>query len=210
MVENFTTHTKPLWIDQGLQKRYPQLRGEVQADVVIIGGGITGMTAALQLKQAGKKVIVVELSRISFGETGHTTGHLTESFDETYSTLISNFGIDGARLAAQSSRRAIEKIEDNVRKFGIRCDFERVAGYRFTESKRDRSELEKEADAASRIGVPVDFVDSAPLPFETFGALKFDHQAQFQPYKYVTALANLVHGDGSLIYEDTKVLDVER
>lgn len=209
MVENFTAHTKPLWIDQGLQKRFPQLRGELQTDVVIIGGGITGMTAALQLKQAGKKVIVVELSRVSFGESGHTTGHLTESFDETYSTLISNFGIDGARLAAQSSRRAIEKIEDNVRKFGIRCDFDRVAGYRFTESKGGRSELEKEADAASRIGVHVDFVDSAPLPFENHGALRFEHQAQFQPYKYVTALANLIHGEGSLIYEDTKVLDVK-
>ncbi len=209
MIENFTTHTKPLWLDNGLLKRFPQLTGEVQTDVVIIGGGITGMSAALELKQAGKKVILVELSRVSFGETGHTTGHLTESFDETYRTLISNFGIDGAKLAAQSSRRAIQKIEDNVRKFDIRCDFKRVSGYRFTESKANRPELEREAEAAASIGVHVNFVESAPLPFKTFGALEFEHQAQFHAYKYVSALANLVHGDGCFIYEDTKVHDVE-
>jgi glycine/D-amino acid oxidase-like deaminating enzyme/nitrite reductase/ring-hydroxylating ferredoxin subunit len=209
MVETFTAHTKPLWIDQGLANRFPQLRGELVTDVVVIGGGITGITAALELKRAGKKVIVVELSRISFGETGHTTGHLTESLDESYSNLITNFGLEGAKLAAQSCRRAIQKIEDNVKKYGIRCDFERVTGYRYTETKDGIEELHKEADAASRIGVPLEFINSAPLPFDNAGALKFEHQAQFHSYKYVTALANCVHGEGSLIYEDTRVLDVE-
>ena len=92
--------SESLWIDTSTSSRFPQLSGNISVDVAIIGGGITGLTAAVLLKRAGKKVAVLELARIVMGETGHTTAHLTEAVDSRYKKLIDDFGKEGAKLVA--------------------------------------------------------------------------------------------------------------
>ena len=83
---------------------FPALAGNIEADVAIVGGGISGLTAAVILARAGQRVVLVEREGIGSGETGNTTSHLTEAIDARYSALIRNFGEEGARLAARSSR----------------------------------------------------------------------------------------------------------
>src|SRR6476659_5186415 len=96
------------WISTTPANHYPSLNQTLKVDVAIIGGGITGLTTALLLKKAGKKVAVLEKKSIAMGDSGHTTAHLTEVLDTRYHQLISDFGREGAQLAAQSSRAAIE------------------------------------------------------------------------------------------------------
>jgi glycine/D-amino acid oxidase-like deaminating enzyme/nitrite reductase/ring-hydroxylating ferredoxin subunit len=204
-----STTTRPIWADAGVIPKQPQLSSQLTVDVCVIGAGISGLTAADLLKRSGKTVVVIDLGRIGCGETLHTTGHLTEVFDLDYRDLLSKFGVDGAQLAAQSMRNAIERIEQNAAGYGIDCGFERVAGYQFTEKKLEIAELEAEAEAASKVGVAVELMFEAPLPFKTARALRFPHQAQFNPTPYLAGLAQRIVGNGSYIFEDTRMTDIE-
>jgi len=201
--------TRPIWSDTAVIPKQDQQTGEVIVDVCVVGAGVTGLTAALLLGRAGKKVAIIDLGRVCSGETSHTTAHLTEVFDISYRELISKFGLEGAELAAQSMRRAIERIEQNVLDLGIECDFKRVPGYLFTEVQGEAEELEAEAAAALRIGVPNSLLFEAPLPFRTERAIRFEHQAQINPLKYAAGLVAELNRRGCLIYEDTRMTDVE-
>ncbi|MBE9179668.1 FAD-dependent oxidoreductase [Oculatella sp. LEGE 06141] len=176
-------------------------------DVAIAGGGITGLTAALLLKRAGLSVAVVEALTIAGGVTAYTTAHISEVPDVGYKTLRSTFGESDARLAADARRAAIERIAQFVSEAQIDCQFERVTGYLYAESDDD-SMLESEAQAARGLGVDATFSTAVPLPFPVRAGVVFPNQAQFNAVSYLQALASLVDGDGSYVFERSRVLDV--
>ena len=122
-------YTNSLWSETAPTPRYPALAGDVTYDVVVIGGGITGISAACLLQQEGRRVAVIEARRIGKGETGKTTAHLTAALDTRYHVLTSRFGADGARLAAEGHRAAIDRIGRFVDELKIGCDFRRVPGF---------------------------------------------------------------------------------
>lgn len=197
-----------LWEKTVTMPRFNKLAGDVTADTVIIGGGITGLTTAYLLQQAGQKVAVVEAAKIGMGVTGYTTAHITEQLDVFFTELIKQFGEKRARLVADSSRAAMALIERISRDLTVANDFERVPGYLYTESEKEIAWLHKELEAARRLGVDVEYVAGAPLPFPIKGALKFADQAQFHPLKYLAALAKHITEKGGMIFEDTRVKDV--
>jgi glycine/D-amino acid oxidase-like deaminating enzyme/nitrite reductase/ring-hydroxylating ferredoxin subunit len=125
--------------------------------------------------------------------------------DGRYQTLIRNFGESGARLIAESSANAIQLIADMVKRKNIDCDFQSVSGYLYTEFEDKTEEIEKEIEAAQRLGIRCEKVYGLPLPFPIQIALKVDHQAQFHPLKYLQALAKDIPNGGSFIYENTRV-----
>ena len=206
-MKNDLAQTQSIWMDVSAP-HFPALERDIEVDVAIVGGGITGITAANLLKRSGKRVAVIELGRIGDGETGMTTAHLTEVLDLDYQDLISNFGVEGGHLACQSSRKAIQRIEANIHAYNIDCDFKRVPGWKWTESQDDISYLEAEAEAALKLSVPNLLSTTAPLPFDIKRAIRFDHQAQFHPLKYLKAIAATIPGDGSHIFENTRAIDM--
>lgn len=208
MSESSILSTRPLWFDTAGVPHYPELTDNLNVDVCIVGGGITGLTAADILKAAGQRVAVIEMGRIGRGETGHTTAHLTQMLDIDYRKLISDFGLGGARLVDASVRQAIEKIEANVLNKKITCDFRRVAGWQYTEKRSEIDQIEAEAAAASRIGIEHELVFEMPWSRKIARGLRFGRQAQFQPIAYLAALAASVDGGGSSIFENTRMTEV--
>lgn len=209
-MDTFTNKkTESLWTATAPVSKYDALKGKVEVDVAVIGGGITGLTTALLLKQRGKKVALIERSHIGTGESGHTTAHLTEVIDTGYQSLVSDFGKKGARMAAESSRAAIDLIEHWVSEFSIDCDFTRVPAYKYTESRKDVRELRKEVRAMRRAGVDAEMTSDVPLPFRVQAAIRVKNQAQFHPRKYFLALAQQIHGDGSYVFEKTRAVEIK-
>ena len=201
--------TKSLWIGTTPPPKFDAFRNNTHVDVAIIGGGITGLTAAILLKERGKSVAVIEKDRVASGESGHTTAHLTEAIDARYYYVARAFNKDAARIVAQASRAAIEQIASFIDRLSIDCRFHRVPGYLYTESRNKVAELKKEAAAASEAGVSARFVEEVPLPFPTRGAVVFDNQAQFHPREYLLALASRIPGDGSFLFDETFVTSIK-
>jgi glycine/D-amino acid oxidase-like deaminating enzyme/nitrite reductase/ring-hydroxylating ferredoxin subunit len=204
-----TNRNESLWLATGPASVRPALSGRVEVDVAIVGAGVTGVTAAMLLVEAGYRVALVDLDRIVAGETGHTTAHLTDAIDARYHTLRRDFGREGARFAADASRAAIEKIAAWAAKMAPDAGFSRCDGYLFTESEKDLDELHTEAEAAREAGVDAEFTTSVPLPFKASGAVQFRNQGQIHPRRYLLPLIEKIAETGSLIFEKTKIVSFE-
>ena len=195
-----------LWLATASRPHPSPWARPVEVDVIVVGGGIAGMTAALLLKRRGRSVAVIEMQRVGLGETGHTTGHLTEIVDARYEAIERDFGHDAASLVAASSRAAMDHIESWATEFP--CAFERVPGYLYAESAEDAHALEREVEAARSAGVAAVFTHKVPLPFPVTGALRVEHQAQFHPMRYLRGLAGALPGDGCHLFEESRVVEV--
>jgi glycine/D-amino acid oxidase-like deaminating enzyme/nitrite reductase/ring-hydroxylating ferredoxin subunit len=203
-----THRTESLWRATHQIERTNPLSGDRETDVAIVGGGVTGLTAATLLARQGLRVALLERHALASGETGNTTSHLTEAVDSRYQRLRSAFGDEGARLVAQSQRDAIARIESFVNESGRDCGFSRVPGFLYTEREADIESLANELDAARRAGCAVEWVDEVPLPFRTYGAVRWHNQAQLHATAYAAALLQEARAHGARIYENTRVLDV--
>jgi glycine/D-amino acid oxidase-like deaminating enzyme/nitrite reductase/ring-hydroxylating ferredoxin subunit len=184
-------------------------RGE-SVDVVVLGGGIAGLTTAYLVSKSGKKVVVIEDGYIGSGETSRTTAHITHALDDRYYNLEKRHGLNGARVAADSHTAAINRIELIIREENIDCDFERLDGFLFLDPSDKKESLDKELEATHRVGInTTEIVERAPLPsFNTGPCIRFPNQAQFQPLKYLRGLSQAIIKNGGQIYTETHAQEV--
>ncbi|MBS1189775.1 MAG: oxidoreductase [Rhodocyclaceae bacterium] len=197
-----------LWLDTTPETGFPPLPEGLEVDVVVVGGGLAGLTAATLLKEAGRTVAVLEAGRIVHGVTGHTTAKITALHTLIYDHLIRHAGEAKARAYGEAQQAAIEQVAARVRDKAIDCDFVRSDAYTYTESPEEKGRIEAEVEAAQRLGLPATYLEDTPLPFPVEAAVRFDGQARFHPRKYLLALARDLPGEGSHIFEATRVLDV--
>jgi glycine/D-amino acid oxidase-like deaminating enzyme/nitrite reductase/ring-hydroxylating ferredoxin subunit len=178
-------------------------------DVAVIGGGITGITAAYLLKAAGLTVALAERDRCARVDSGHTTAHLTMVTDLQLTELVQNFGADAARAVWDAGRVAIDQIESHIESEEIECGFRRVPGYlheAIDGPGASVAELQEVAKLASELGFPAVFERSVPH-FARAG-VRFEHQALFHPLMYLAALLRVIPGNGSHVFEQTVAEDV--
>ena len=198
--------TSPVWQTDVEAPHFPTLNTDLRVDVLVVGGGITGVTAALMLKRAGRTVALIERGEIGGGETGHTTAHITYVTDTRLTELVKRFGRDHAQAAWDAGHFAMEQIADIVASEGIICDLQRVPGYLVAADHADMQteakELKAEAALAAGFGFDVAYVENAPLLHRP--AIRFANQLKFHPLKYHLALAQRIPGDGSYVFEKTE------
>jgi len=183
---------------------------DMKADVCVIGAGITGITCAYLLTRRGKKVVVLSEGAPGSGETSRTTAQLCTALDRRYYELETLHGVQGARLAAESHKQAIQCIEEIVAEEGIDCAFERLDGFLVKDPADDLSILQRELEAARRAGLSeVDWVFQAPLKgFAPGPALRFPRQGQLDPMRYLQGLARCVLRRGGHIFRDAQVTKI--
>ncbi|NUS74563.1 MAG: FAD-dependent oxidoreductase [Corynebacteriales bacterium] len=206
--EDLTGEAVSLWIATAGTTKYPPLDRDLELDVVIIGGGIAGLTAALTLKQAGKSVAVLDAALVGTGVTGHTTGKITSLHRLIYTELNNSHGENTARIYGQANQAAIDYVAEIVATHNIDCDFRRVANYTYAETDEATQLVLNEAVLAGKLGLPASFALEVPLPFEVKAAVRFDDQAQIHSVKYLQGLASAIHGDGSYVFEKSRVTDI--
>lgn len=210
--DSIINYMKTSW-QKGLvpPKTYPELAEKISADVVVIGGGITGTTLAYLLAKEGKKKVVVleKGSLLESGETARTTAFLTYKIDTDFRDLERIFGLRRAKMIYRSGIQAIDKIEEIIKKEEIKCDFVRVNQFIFAESKSKWKEIRREAEEEIKSGFKIEIKEKGrDLPFENFGYVVVPDQAKFHPLKYIEALREKAEKEGVSFFENTEALHI--
>ena len=201
----------PFWIATGPIKRFPRVNKSVTVDVVVVGGGVTGITTAYLLKKAGLTVALVERERVASIDTGHTTAHLTYITDVALQNLARNFGNDHAQAAWDAGAAAIEEIERIVREEEIECEFSRVPAYVHVRAggppAKEVRWLKKEADIAKKLGFDAAYQNS--IPHFNLPGVHFADQAKFHPRKYLKSVVETIPGNGSHVFENSAATEFD-
>jgi glycine/D-amino acid oxidase-like deaminating enzyme/nitrite reductase/ring-hydroxylating ferredoxin subunit len=175
--------------------------------VCVIGAGIVGITTALLLKRAGKRVILLETDQVIRGTTGYTTAKVTSGHGVVYSELEKKHGRQTAAAYARANEAGLAKIRELAQ--GIDCDLETKANYVYSESPEEADSIREEVEAAQRAGLPASLVTQTDLPYPVAAAIRQENQAQFHPVKYLIPLAKQIEGDGSYVFDRTRATGVE-
>jgi glycine/D-amino acid oxidase-like deaminating enzyme/nitrite reductase/ring-hydroxylating ferredoxin subunit len=205
MARHIATHldTTSYWMDATSLPRFPKIESDLRVDVAVVGGGITGLTAAYLLTAAGRSVALLERGRCATVDTGHTTAHLTMVLDTRLTELVKTFGRSHAQAAWDAGLAAISQIDAIIRDEGIDCDFSWTPGYLHAPAEGwsgdETRSLREEAALAADLGFDATFVDGVPL-VGTPG-VRVEDQARFHPRKYLAALARSIVARGGHIYE---------
>lgn len=199
------SHT-PYWLDGTPLQEFESLGADANADVLVVGAGISGLTTAYHLLKSGKSVIVVDDGKIGSGESGRTTAHLTCALDDRYCDIERIFGKDGSALAARSHSEAVDWIENTVKDENIDCHFKRVDGYLFLHPTDKAENLDREFEATQRAGLPTQLINGVPGIAGGHGmrSIKYPSQAQFHIAKYLDGLASAIVRLGGKIHSHTK------
>lgn len=187
---------------------YPALDEALHVDVAVIGGGITGLTAAWHLVRGGRSVAVLEAGQLGQGTTGYSSAHLDATTDTPLSRLIFDFGEKRAATIATAQRESIDQIELRCQEYGD-CEFRRISSYQFTESVDGLTQLQQQCAAGKKLGYSCWFTRQVPLPFSCIGAVQVAQQARFHPFRYLQHLAAEAQSLGAQIFENTACLPPE-
>jgi glycine/D-amino acid oxidase-like deaminating enzyme/nitrite reductase/ring-hydroxylating ferredoxin subunit len=206
MSTSASVDTVSYWIDSESLPRFPKLARDEHVDVVIVGGGITGLTAAYLLTRAGRSVAVLERDRCARTDTGYTTAHVTMVTDMRLSELVKSFGREHAQAAWDAGLAAIDQIDQIARREKIECRFEWVPNYLHAPGAAaamvDDVDFKEEAAVANDLGFDATFV--AEVPFIHRPGVRYEGQARFHPRMYLSGLARAIQDGGGRIYEHSE------
>lgn len=200
---------EPYWRENLDLPEFDKLNADTEADVVIVGGGITGITAAYLLIQEGLKVVLLEASNLLNGVTGHTTAKLTAQHGLTYDNLITHMGKSKARLYYEANMEALDFVKETVNQHKIECEFKEQDAYVYSTTEEYERKIKKEHQAYQKLNIDGDLVDDIPFGINVHNALSMKNQAQFHPLKYLTHLVQIFKEKGGRIYENTTAVDVD-
>jgi glycine/D-amino acid oxidase-like deaminating enzyme/nitrite reductase/ring-hydroxylating ferredoxin subunit len=200
-----------LWQDttQNFSGKKVEVNPDQFFDVIIAGGGITGITTGLLLQKAGKSVLIAEAQSPGFGTTGGTTAHLNTFFDTPYNIIQKKFGDESAKLVAKGARQALDLIKRNIEEYQIDCDHKELPGYLFSQDEKQSKELEDIVKATGECDIKCSWSQHIPvfMPFQK--AVEFPDQATFHPTRYLMGLAKAFEEAGGVLLENCRITDVD-
>ncbi|MGN1040534.1 MAG: FAD-dependent oxidoreductase [Candidatus Fimimonas sp.] len=189
-----------IWNFSTQRPHFESLNGDIDVDVLIVGGGITGILCARALADADVNYALIEAEKICGGITQNTTAKITVQHGAIYNKLIREFGIQKARLYYQANNDALNEYKRLCA--NVDCDFEEYDAYLF--SADNKRKIEKEAEAYKKLGINATYTTKLSLPFSVAAALRIGRQAQFNPLKFLYEISKDLR-----IFEETKAIRFE-
>jgi glycine/D-amino acid oxidase-like deaminating enzyme len=203
-------HTRSLWMNTDVFPEAGRPTGALDADVLVIGSGIAGLSAAYEFLQWGRRVVVVDSGAIGSGMTARTTAHLSAISDDWYAEFINRRGEEMARLFHESHSAAIARIAHIVDIHRIACNFRWLDGLLFAATEKDNAKIDDEFNAAERLGIEAFRLQGVPfVGMFDVRALRYPGQATFNPALYLRGLASVIVEQGGLFFADTTVSTLE-
>lgn len=176
---------RSVWTDTAEKPTFDHLKGDTKTDVLIVGGGLSGLLCAHRLHAAGIDYLLIEAKEIAGGVTHNTTAKVTAQHGLIYGKLLQQYGLAAAKQYYRTNARAVEQYRTLCRE--LDCPFEPRDAYVY--SRTDPEPLRQEWEAYHAIGVSAELVTETPLPFPVAGAVKLPHQGQINPLQLLYRLA---------------------
>jgi glycine/D-amino acid oxidase-like deaminating enzyme/nitrite reductase/ring-hydroxylating ferredoxin subunit len=197
-----------VWLATADMPQYDVLRGDLDVDVLVVGGGLIGLTTALHLRQEGAEVVLLEGATIGARTSGNTTGKVSSQHGAIYASLVDRHGREKAEQYAMANQGAVEEVGLLIERTGIDCELERGSSFVYTTGDTD---LRREAEVAAELGLPAYLADpdELGLPLKATAAVRFDDQLHFHPARYLAGLAAAFTQAGGRIFEHSRVTGVD-
>lgn len=192
------------WQKTSRKKMEKTVNEDMSTDIVIIGGGLAGVSLAYQLKDSPYRVIVLEKDTIGSHTSGHTTAKLTVLHGLVYQQITKHYDIHQAYLYYQSNQKALKEIQKIIKKERISCDLQENCSYIYTDDPQYIKDIQQEKEIFQSLRVET-IEDSKHL-----ASLGLKHQAVFHPLKYLFALMRRCQKAGVDFYEQSQVVHIER
>ncbi|SHH95126.1 Glycine/D-amino acid oxidase [Sporobacter termitidis DSM 10068] len=202
-------NTISYWNQTAVRPHCPSLGESTETDVLIIGGGITGVTCAYCLAQKGVKPMLIEAGALCGGTTGNTTGKVTLQHGIIYSKIIGKYGLGAAMDYAGSQREAVDFVRRTVEKEAIDCQLRENTAYIYASAEGDVAAVEEEHEAAVKAGIDASLLRNPDFPVPNFIMTGFKDQVVFHPVRYVAGLAGAAQAQGAVLYDRTKAVKIE-
>jgi glycine/D-amino acid oxidase-like deaminating enzyme/nitrite reductase/ring-hydroxylating ferredoxin subunit len=202
--------TLSVWRASAPDARYSPLQGDASTDVLVIGGGITGLSLAFLVAQQGRSVMVLEAETVGSGTTGNSTGNLYETLSQGLSGITRRWDDTVAREVLAQRRAAVAWIQERAR--GSGSGFTRCNLHLYATTAEEVDSVSQEHIALAKAGAPVSMARevSAPLPPPVGDVLVLADQAQVQPQAYVNHLAAEAMRADARLHEHSRVLELDR
>ncbi|NLA54648.1 MAG: FAD-binding oxidoreductase, partial [Clostridiales bacterium] len=197
-----------LWLKDGITSKLPTLEQDIDCDVCIVGAGITGITTAYSLHEAGFKVVLIDKQEPLHLATGNTSAKFTYQHDLIYSELIKHHDLDKARLYYEAQVEGLAYVRALIDKHSIRCDFKETSAIVYAETEEQFNELLEEKAAYEKLDIPHELIYEIPLNIVGTGGLKVPFQFELNPVKYLDALLSYLLEQGVPIFKNTEAKTV--
>ncbi|MFP7493864.1 FAD-dependent oxidoreductase [Terribacillus saccharophilus] len=202
-------HNKSYWREKTEIPQFESLRYDTESEIVIIGGGITGIVTGYMLAKEGRQVTILEADNLYSGTTGYTTAKLTAQHGLIYDEYIQNFNTDVAKTHYEACMDSIAFVKDAAKAHQIDCHLTEQDAYIYTKEKQNVNKLEKEYDAYQKLGIEGELTDSVPLPFDVEKALIMKGQYQYHPLEFLNGLLQVFLENGGKVYTETPADKIE-
>ena len=189
------------------KENYNYTKKNIDCDVLIIGGGMCGITTALMLLDSDKKVVLIDANRVGSGITNKTTGKISVMQEYNYQK-ISNISKDLAYTYMHSQVYAVKKLVRLIDKYNIPCDLNKNYSYLFTNSNDNIKKIVNEKNLLDKV-LKCEIIDKLPNGYPCLYGIKSDHSFVFNPIKYISFIKNLCKNEID-IYEYTRALSITR
>ncbi len=198
---------KSIWLKNIKEKTLPKLDKDIKTDILIIGGGITGLSCAYFLKDSNLNITLVDMNKIAHGGTSKTTGKINY-LQGVYDKIESIYDKDIAEKYLESQKYAHKLIEDIIINNNIKCDYQSNSAFLFTNSSSNN--LDNEINILKKLNVSFKIRDNLPINFPCKKAIKIDDSAVFHPIKYTLSLKDICLNSGINMYENTIIKNLEK
>ena len=190
--------------------KYDPLNENIDVDILIIGGGITGCSTFYQFKDDNRKVVLVEKNRIGSGSSSRSSAKITFLQENIYTKLNNIFNKDKAYLYYRSQKLALKTISDIILKEQIDCDFKKSKSYIYTLDSSNIKKIEKEQKLLQSFKEKTTSIKKLPNNIKVESGFYVNNTYTFHPLKYIKALVNITISLNHKVYENTKILKIEK
>ncbi len=199
-----------LWIANIKNRASHRLNKNIKTNILIIGGGMAGISTAFNLQNSHYNITLVDSYKIGFGISSKNTGKLT-FFQGYYHKIKDLYDNDTALLYLKSQQDAIEIVKKNILDYNIKCNFKGTSSYLFASDKDGLDALEKEKNFFKDNHIKIKVSDQLPIKFPIKSAIAVNDTAVFHPVKYILSLKEIIKKKKNIkLYENTPIIELKK